>query len=395
MIWATASGRMLRSWDAHYGAVTSLCSGEGVLVSGGEDAAVHIWMLSQAMDHFAARDAAAMPVVSLMGHTLAVTTLHMAGPGILAGRGRLYTASKDHTCKQWRVRIGHNREDYVGSAELLSTLLYPGIVNDIAVDKGETRVFAATGAGLFQTNLFAYGKSSPQSGTEHAEVGLVALGGTGDVVLSKHNFRYPTTYKNIAALCLNFDGTLLVSASESGDTRVWDTASRQCLRTISDKHLGSGVVQLSSRLAPPQLGGPRASVHTGLLRPETIVEQPVPHKISEISFTPLQRLVQGAESRTSTAFEALIKKKLVDATRDMAQFEASLEDSTPYGGQTSRADIAVLENLRPQNGSSERQIVELQQQMERLQTHHSRTRRLNDELYQSAVTEWLRARQQS
>ncbi|KAJ2393775.1 Pre-rRNA-processing protein ipi3 [Coemansia sp. RSA 2559] len=391
IIWATASGRMLRSWDAHYGAVTSLSSSEGVLLSGGEDAAVHVWVLSQALDHFATRDSAVTPVVSLTDHTLAITALRLAQPGVISGRGRIYTASKDHTCKQWRVHIEHDGECYVGRAELLATLLYPGLVNDIAVDKGETRVFAATAAGLFQTNLFAYAKSDLKDNTE---TGPVALGGTSDAVLSEHCDRYPTADKSIAALCLNFDGSLLVSASEAGDLRVWDTASRQCLRTINDKQLGRGITRLSSRLAPPQLGGPRASIDMGLLRPELVAEQPVPRKISSINFTPLQRVAQGVGSKTSTAFEVSVKQRLSDVTRDMAHFENTLNVSIPYG-QTSRADVGALEGLRLGNGSSERQVVELLQQVERLQKHHARTRRLNDELYQGAVTEWLGARQKS
>ncbi|KAJ2556578.1 Pre-rRNA-processing protein ipi3 [Coemansia sp. RSA 1933] len=395
IVWATASGRLLRSWDAHYGAVTSLSSSKDVLVSGGEDAAVHIWMLSQALDHFSTRNSTVTPVVSLTDHTLAITALRLAHSGILSGRGRIYTASKDHTCKQWRVRIEHDGESYTGRAELLATLLYPGTVNDIAIDAVDTRVFAATAAGLFQTNLFAYRKPSIEGSTiEHAKAQPVALGGTSDTVISEHCDRYPTTDKSIAALCLNFDGSLLVSASEAGDIRVWDTASRQCLRTINDKQLSAGVAQLSSRLAPPQLGGPRSSVGVGLLRPEIIAEQPVPHKISSISFTPLQRLAQEGGSKTSTAFEASVKQRLSDVTRDMARFEGTLNVPVPYG-QTSRADAAVLESLWHGNESSERQVVELLQQVERLQKHHAITRRLNDEMYQSAVTEWLGSRQKN
>ncbi|KAJ1836040.1 Pre-rRNA-processing protein ipi3, partial [Coemansia sp. RSA 2703] len=45
LVWAPASGRLLRAWDGHYGAVTALGSSGGALVSGGEDAAVHVWVL--------------------------------------------------------------------------------------------------------------------------------------------------------------------------------------------------------------------------------------------------------------------------------------------------------------------------------------------------------------
>ncbi|KAI9506738.1 WD40-repeat-containing domain protein [Coemansia spiralis] len=385
MIWSTASGRMLRSWDAHYGAVVSLASGEGILLSGGEDAAVHIWVLSQVLDQSSIGDTAVIPAVSLTEHTLAITAVYVAQAAVLSGRSRVYTASKDHTCKQWRVYMEYDGEKYVGKAELLATFLYPGIINDIVVDKGETRVFAATAAGLYQTNLFAYRKFSSDDTTHNTEVELLALGGTGGEVFSEHHCEYPIAEARVVAVALNFDGTLLVSATAVGDIRVWDVASRQCLRTINDKQLNTGVTQLSVRLAPPQLAGPRALV---------IAEQPVTCKISAISFAPLQRLAQEASAKTTTAFEASVKQKLADSTTGMACFENALHGQTPYS-QTSWKALDLLEELRPSNNgsSSEQKIADLLQQIERLQKHHARTRRLNDELYQGAVTEWLGTRQ--
>ncbi|KAJ2811911.1 Pre-rRNA-processing protein ipi3, partial [Coemansia sp. 'formosensis'] len=309
LIWATASGRLLRAWDAHYGAVTSLASSEGVLLSGGDDAAVHVWALSQALDQAALGDSAVTPIVSLTEHTMAITALQVAQSGLLSGRGRVYTASRDHTCKQWRLRVEHDGEKYVGRAELLATLLYPAMVNDIAVDKGETRVFAATAAGIYQTNLFAYRKAGSADmqgdGTE-----LVALGGSSEAVFSENHIQYPSAEASVVAISLSYDGSLLVSAARPGAVRIWDTASRQCMRTISDKQLGTGVTQLCTRLAPPQLGGAKASFSVGLHRPEVISEQAIAPKLASISFAPLQRVAQEGGVRTTTAFEATVKSRL-------------------------------------------------------------------------------------
>ncbi|KAI8325606.1 WD40 repeat-like protein [Martensiomyces pterosporus] len=397
LVWATASGRLLRAWDGHYGAVTSLTSGEGVLVSGGEDAAVHMWMLSQALDSSATGGSAVTPVVSLSEHTMPVTAVCVSLAGLLAGRGRVYTASRDHTCKQWRVRVEHDGEKYVGRAELLATLLYPAMVSDIAVDKGETRVFAATAAGLFQTNLYAYRKANAEE-LQSAAPEMVALGGTSDAVISEGHIQYPTAESDLIAVELSFDGSLLVSAAREAGVRVWDTASRQCVRTISDKQVDSGVTQLFARLAPPQLGGPTATSNVGLRRPEVLSEQAVAPKISSISFSPLQRLAQqpgaqaGSEKQAATAFEASVKTKLAGTLEDMDRFDMLLNRDSPYG-ETSRGDARLLADLRPADGSAERQVADLLQQVERLQRHHARTRRLNDELYQGAVTEWLNSRQ--
>ncbi|KAJ1880035.1 hypothetical protein LPJ57_002494 [Coemansia sp. RSA 486] len=64
--------------------------------------------------------------------------------------------------------------------------------------------------------------------------------------------------------------------------------------------------------------------------------------------------------------------------------------------ETARGDMELVNALvRPQDESSERLVADLLRQTDRLQRHHARTRRLNDELYQGAVTEWLANRQKS
>ncbi|KAJ2683135.1 Pre-rRNA-processing protein ipi3, partial [Coemansia spiralis] len=196
--------------------------------------------------------------------------------------------------------------------------------------------------------------------------------------------QYPAAEARIAAVRLSLDGTLLVSATSEGVVRVWDTASRQCLRTISDKQLGSGVTQLAVRLAPPQLGGPRVLAGAG--QPRAAAQ-----KITSISFAPLQRLAREGGTGEATAFDAAVKARLCGARDDMARFDAALSSDAPYG-ETARGDLQLLGGLRAVDGSAKRQVASLHQQLERLQRHSARMRLLNDELYQGAVTEWLSRR---
>ncbi|KAJ2160228.1 Pre-rRNA-processing protein ipi3 [Coemansia sp. RSA 552] len=391
IIWATASGKMLGAWDAHYGPVTALSSSEGALVSGGEDTAVHVWVLSQALDRLAGGDAAVTPIVSVAGHTMPVTAIYATPGSLLAGRGRIYTASRDYTCKQWRVRTEHSDEGYTGRAELLATFLYPASVSDIAVDQGETRLFVATVDGLFQTNMYTDRQASKEGAVRGTEPDLAALGGTSDAVFSECHVRYPSTETDIAAVCLSHDGSLLVSASRGGAVRVWDTASRQCIQAINDKQLSTGITQLAARLAPPQLGGPMALASVGVQRPEAISEQAAASRVSSISFVPLQRLYQENVADEATAFEATVKVRLAGTGGSMARFDALLSRNSPYG-ETARCDAELLNGLRTVGGPAKTQDTDLARQVERLQRHNARTRRLNDELYQGAVAEWLSSR---
>ncbi|PIA15857.1 WD40 repeat-like protein [Coemansia reversa NRRL 1564] len=393
LVWEIASGRMVGAWDAHYGAVTALASDEGVLVSGGEDAVVHVWLLSQALDQQALGSAGVAPIATMGEHTMPISAISIPQTGLLAGRARIYTASGDQTCKQWCVRVGRGEEGYVGEAQLLATFLYPAPVNDIAVDKSETRVFVGTADGLFQTNLYVCTRADADTvEDERVESELAALGGTSDAVFSKVHIEYPAAERHIVAVSLGHDGTLLVSASQEGTVRVWDTASRQCIRTISDKQLTTGVRQLYTCLAPPQLGGPRVLAGVGQQRHEAMARQIPGGKITSISFAPLQRLFRANSVAEAGGLEAGVKIRLSSADEDLARFDADLVSDTVYG-ETARGDMTLVGGLGTVDGTAKRQMADLQRQIEQLQRHSARTRRLNDELYQSAVTEWLGSRQ--
>ncbi|KAJ2594881.1 hypothetical protein GGF39_004048 [Coemansia sp. RSA 1721] len=396
LIWAPSSGRLLRSWDAHYGAVTCLDShDDGVLISGGEDAAVHVWMLSQILEFNS--DILVTPMATMAEHTMPVTSIHVSNGSLLSGKGRVYSASRDHTCKQWRVRvesIDNGKETKIsGRVELLATLLYPSAVRSIVVDLQETRVFVATTSGVFQTNLYQVvdGKGNGSS--------VVSIGGSSTAVISEGHIKYPALEQDMVAVSLSIDATLLVTAISSGVVRVWDTASRQCLRTLTDKSLLTGVQQLFISLAPPQLGGPRATATSGLHRPPVLTDTVIAPKISSISFMPLQRIAPAIQQQTTansfSAFDAPVRTKLKDTAEDIKMFEDSLVGKMVYS-ETARGDMELVNALvRPQDESSERLVADLLRQTDRLQRHHARTRRLNDELYQGAVTEWLANRQKS
>lgn len=63
-VWELSTGRLLRSWPAHYKAVSCLAFLEagGILVSGGEDTLANVWVLADVLD--AAADWSSNPRVS-------------------------------------------------------------------------------------------------------------------------------------------------------------------------------------------------------------------------------------------------------------------------------------------------------------------------------------------
>jgi pre-rRNA-processing protein IPI3 len=65
-VWETASGRLLKSWPAHYKAVTALAftDDDSLLLSASEDTVVHTWSLLVVLDAFAEDPAPPVPMYS-------------------------------------------------------------------------------------------------------------------------------------------------------------------------------------------------------------------------------------------------------------------------------------------------------------------------------------------
>lgn len=89
---------MLASWNAHYRAVTSLSftSDSTLLISGSDDAAVHVFLVSRLLDD--TTSPYGKPYGSFSDHTLAITALAVGRTAGCAG-GNVFTASEDGTVK--------------------------------------------------------------------------------------------------------------------------------------------------------------------------------------------------------------------------------------------------------------------------------------------------------
>ena len=230
-VWEVSTGRLVRTWPAHFKAVSAVCfAAEGsVLVTAGEDTVVSAWSLASLLDPAggggAGGGAAPSPMYSWAEHSLPVTALACSGGGA-GGAALVASASADRTCKLWTLGGGH----------LLRTITLPAALGAVAMDACESTLYAGAVDGrIFEVPLNA---SPPMAagggggGGGGGGVGSMA-GGSGSgppsgpsgtvsaaAVLDGHT-------RAVTALTCTADGERVVSSSEDGTARVWDAASRQ------------------------------------------------------------------------------------------------------------------------------------------------------------------------
>lgn len=212
-LWEVASGKLLKKWQAHYRAVTCLTFShdESFLISGSEDGGVKVWNLVEAFDVMKSVGKRIQHFRSFTDHSSPVTDV-VSGYGS-SGDSIFISSSEDRTCK---IRT-------LSSEKLLRSIEFPSIINAIAIDPGEHVFYAAGAQGkIYIAALNAECLSS--------DFGKFIIG-----VLSDQST------KSVNCLALSGDGFTLISGSDDGSVRAWDTIKRLVISGF--KHAkGSGPV---------------------------------------------------------------------------------------------------------------------------------------------------------
>mmetsp|Transcript_42549 Transcript_42549/g.100994 ORF Transcript_42549/g.100994 Transcript_42549/m.100994 type:complete len:452 (+) Transcript_42549:115-1470(+) len=207
--WDATSGLLLREWVAHYKAVTCLAfSSDGhVLLSGGDDAAVNSWLLSDVLstENYGMVAAVLQPFCSWSEHTLPVTSICCGTGGI---NSVAVSAALDRSCKVYSLHL---------RTVLLSVAL-PVSLHAVALDPGQFAFFAGGSDGrVFEVPLADPLRAHP-GGPEFATIEPHA-----DAVTS---------------VSVAPDGCHLVSGSEDGTVAVIEIRSRQIVRRLSAQGKG-------------------------------------------------------------------------------------------------------------------------------------------------------------
>ena len=255
-LWELWSGRLCRVWEGHFRGVSCACFSErdDVLVTGGEDSIVAPWCATAAADS-GQRTAPMAPLWDHWSeHSMPVT-------GLVCRGSRVFSVALDRTCKVRDLASGSALCSLsLGDAprclalDALDSYLLVGCDGGqvLRVDLDATAMAATCAAAAdaaFDHRGARVGGGSGYGGDEGgAFAGLLAaqapvlayVGHSGRVVGVAQHPR---------------DASRIVSASDDGSLRVWDAASRQCLRVVSLGPNSPPIRHLAALPDRPTFGG--------------------------------------------------------------------------------------------------------------------------------------------
>eukprot|EP00940_MAST-03C_sp_MAST-3C-sp2_P003538 g3538.t1 len=234
-IWETQKGSLIRIWDGHYKSITSLhfnadCT---LLFTAGEDGVVHSWDL---FDILGSLDGQCVPVRSFRGHTLPITDMCVSFAS-LGGGSRIFTASSDQTARVYET----------SSSSAILVVSFPAMLRAVATDRQEHRMYLGGNDGaIYSVDLHAAAASQTAASLKNASAGRGDGAGVAAAAVAPATMRGHEAA--ITSLVTTYSGRRLISGDEKGAVFVWDTLSRQQLRSFGG-HSGMGAV--SSLLVMP------------------------------------------------------------------------------------------------------------------------------------------------
>ena len=333
--------------ESHYKQLTVVrfSSDAEYLLTGSQDATVHVWSVADLVDPCNGTTTQPTPLRTLSEHTLAITDVQCGAS--VAGCLRVVTASADRSCKIWDVLSG----------TCLATLVFPTLIQCVTLNRCETVLYAGGSDGrVYSVDMYTGASTSdPMHAVLHALPELVhvhvadtsgATGGEGHHVFGS---QLETSAPAVLSLCLSMDNTMLFAGLQSGLVQVWDIETRQLLRT-----LGS-------------FKGPVTNVMT-LMRPDNLF-QPESARDQRQRYMPVPQL---KKFRSDEDHEASV------VVMELSSGVSGISDTLQEEPMGCKKDTQQAEKL-------EKALQEKEAECERLRAQLSQAHTINEAMYRAAM----------
>uniref|UniRef100_A0A453SBP7 WD repeat-containing protein 18 n=2 Tax=Aegilops tauschii subsp. strangulata TaxID=200361 RepID=A0A453SBP7_AEGTS len=302
--WEVASGELLVRWHAHYRDVRCLALYDMLLVSASEDGSIKVWDLLTMLDEQSRFEAKTPYLYNFNQHTLPVTDIACFHGAIAV------SSSEDRTCKvcarfifflfSCGIMKDLNAHIFVifpqiwslSEGRMLRSISFPAIIDSVEIDP-RSHIFYAGGRDG-KIYVTAMGVDVSSQGRDDTSI----LG-----ILDDHS-------KAVTSLTSSTDGLLLVSGSEDGNVRVWDTRSQQVTRKF--KH-SQGPVTNVLIVTPKRLNLPplqplrKVCAASGEVVPRAVI-LPNPdkdvHIAGNLSSNLLEQLLDAQQHGSSRLFDS-------------------------------------------------------------------------------------------
>ncbi|KAK5578843.1 hypothetical protein RB653_008517 [Dictyostelium firmibasis] len=236
-LWEVSTGTLLRMWEAHYNKISCITftKDDFYIITAGDDGIINCWSFEQCLDRevslLRARN-------SFSDHSLGITSIYCSYGGCNA---RLFSVSLDRTCKIWDLITGR----------CINSIIFPTYLTSVCLDSTETTCYVGGGDGIiYQTDLIQLNPQSIQllnnnnnnnknNNKNNNNNSLAAQSFTNENEIGNKRKTFNGHTKAITSISLSMDGSLLVSGSMDGNCNIWDTFSRQIVRSISNTIKGS------------------------------------------------------------------------------------------------------------------------------------------------------------
>eukprot|EP01080_Neovahlkampfia_damariscottae_P003112 gene3112-5282_t len=212
-VWKICTGQLIKIFSAHLKSVTALCltPDSSILISGGSDTLIHVWSVADILDVKTKNERKISTLKTFSNHSLGITSLSCS----LGSHTKIISSSHDRTVKIFHLSSGIE----------LCSIGFPSAIEKAILNYSEHILYAGASNGkIYETDLYPM---TPQF--------IDSSGGTRNFSIDyDKNQIFKGHSDSITDITINEDNSQLLSSAKDGACIIWDTTSKQVLKSLKN-----------------------------------------------------------------------------------------------------------------------------------------------------------------